>query len=273
MSNMEKYRRKVYAGERTEESESLLSSNDEYLQLGNLHPKKREDLSPMARSPKDQTIECDIQPKDTLHSLSLKYNIHLAELKRVNNILQESEFHALKRIKIPVKPASFLKDLIPGVHSEENRRKDGWYVDHKDTQSNLSSQVSTGVSSPCSETENNAEVFHESKDIKKVRRFLKEMDRDLERIKEKQATRPDGEEEEAVLEVGANRQQVVYSNFNKNNEGLSNGSLVCWCFLVVLLVLALLAILMALMSVDHHTGIFQEEQNITSIKEDTVSDQ
>jgi len=273
---MEKYRRKVYVGDKTEESESLLNSNDEYLQLGNLHPKKREDLSPMTRSPKDQTIECDIQPKDTLHSLSLKYNIHLAELKRVNNILQESEFHALKRIKIPVKPASFLKDLIPGVHSEENRRKDGWYVDHKETQSNLSSsQVSTGFSSPCSETESSAEVFHESKDIKKVRRFLKEMDRDLERIKEKQATRPDGEEEgaEAVLEVGANREQVVYTNFNKDNEGLSNGSLVCWCFLLVLLVLALLAILMALMSVDHHTGIFQEEQNITSTKEGTVDGQ
>jgi hypothetical protein len=61
----------------------------------------------------------------------LKYNVQLSELKRVNNILQDSEFFALKRIKIPVKPASLLNDILPGIHSEENRRDNGWYVDHK----------------------------------------------------------------------------------------------------------------------------------------------
>ena len=182
----------------------------------------------MARSPKDQTIEADIQPTDTLHSLALKYNIPLAELKRVNNILQESEFYALKRIRIPVKPASFLKDLIPGVHSEDKRREDGWYVDHKDVPTSLSSsQVSTGFSSPCSESEaaanGGADIFHENRSTKKVRRFLKEMDRDLERIKEKQQTSRDGGMEEVVeevLEVAAGREQVVYDNFNKDTEGI-----------------------------------------------------
>jgi len=72
---------------------------------------------------------------------------------------------------------------------------------------------------------------------------------------------------EEVLEVAAGREQVVYDNFNKDTEGLSNGSLLCWCFLLVLLVLALLAILMALMSVDHHEGHFQEEFNVSSSKE------
>jgi hypothetical protein len=68
---------------------------------------------------------------DTLHSLSLKYNVQLSELKRVNNILQESEFFALKRIKIPVRPASLLTDILPGVHSEESSQGNGWYVDHR----------------------------------------------------------------------------------------------------------------------------------------------
>jgi len=265
---MDKYRRKGagsnYADFVGEESQSLLT--EDYLQLGNLHPKKREDGSPAARSPKDQTIECDIQPTDTLQSLALKYNIPLAELKRVNNILQENEFFALKRIKIPVKPASFLKDLIPGVHSEENRRENGWYVDHKDTpnsfSSSLSSRQSTGYSSPVSEAEL-APVFQESKDKKKVRRLLKEMDRDLERIKERQSSnnKEDADEELEDVNLDHSVEEVLYTNFNHPQEdsGLSNGSLVCWCFLLVLLTLSLLAILSVLMSVDHHSSEFTEE--------------
>ena len=52
-----------------EEKETLLGRDT--IVLGNLHPKKRGDWSP-ARSPKDQTIECDVQPSDTLQTLALK---------------------------------------------------------------------------------------------------------------------------------------------------------------------------------------------------------
>ena len=174
-----------------DEQENLLGHDT--LVLGNLHPKKRGDWSP-ARSPKDQTIECDIQPSDTLQTLSLKYNIPLAELKRVNNIINEAEFYALKRLKIPVKPASFLADLLPEVHSEERRtNNNGWFLETKESpqqiSSGLSSHVSSGYSSPCSEadTDRHSSVFHESKDTKKVKKFLKDMDKDLDRIKERQS--------------------------------------------------------------------------------------
>merc|ERR1712154_678663 len=159
-----------------EERENLLGRDT--LVLGNLHPKKRGDWSP-SRSPKDQTLECDIQPSDTLTTLSLKYNVPLAELKRVNNIINEAEFYALKRLKIPVKPASFLADLLPGVHSEERRtNNNGWFLGTKESpqqiSSGLSSHVSSGYSSPCSEayTDRHSSVFHESKDTKKVKKFL-----------------------------------------------------------------------------------------------------
>jgi hypothetical protein len=60
--------------------------------------------------------------------------------------------------------------------------------------SNLSSRVSTGCSSPYSETgEEEVEptdthqlLFKESRDKKKVKKLLKDMDKDLERIREKQ---------------------------------------------------------------------------------------
>ena len=174
-----------------EEKESLLGTDT--MVLGNLHPKKREDWSP-SKTPKDQTIECDIQPTDSLKTLSLKYNIPVSELKRVNNIINEAEFFALKRIKIPVKPTSFLTDLLPGVHSDESKNNNGWLVDTSKGSPNLvssdfSSRVSSGYSSPYSEpdTDNMRAnlLFHESKDKKKVKRFLKDMDKDLDRIKER----------------------------------------------------------------------------------------
>ena len=174
-----------------EEKQSLLGSDT--MVLGNLHPKKREDWSP-SKAPRDQTIECDIQPSDTMKTLSLKYNIPVSELKRVNNIINEAEFFALKRIKIPVKPTSFLTDLLPGVHTEESRNNNGWLKDSakespNQLSSEISSRVSSGYSSPYSEPDtDNARVnllFHESKDKKKVKRFLKDMDKDLDRIKER----------------------------------------------------------------------------------------
>ena len=176
-----------------EEKESLLGTDT--MVLGNLHPKKREDWSP-SKAPRDQTIECDIQPSDSLKSLSLKYNIPVSELKRVNNIINEAEFFALKRIKIPVKPTSFLTDLLPGVHSEESKNNNGWLVDSTKGSPNLlssdfSSRVSSGYSSPYSEPDTDNVranlLFHESKDKKKVKRFLKDMDKDLDRIRERQS--------------------------------------------------------------------------------------
>ena len=174
-----------------EEKESLLGTDT--MVLGNLHPKKREDWSP-SKTARDQTIECDIQPSDSLKTLSLKYNIPVSELKRVNNIINEAEFFALKRIKIPVKPTSFLTDLLPGVHSEESKNNNGWLVDlskgsPNQISSDFSSRVSSGYSSPYSEPDTDNVranlLFHESKDKKKVKRFLKDMDKDLDRIKER----------------------------------------------------------------------------------------
>lgn len=284
---MEKIRRKAYLlGEKGVESMSLL--DDDTIQLGTLHPKKREDVSPASRMPRDQTIECDIQPSDTLHSLALKYNIPLAELKRVNNILQESEFFALKRIKIPVKAASLLTDILPGVHAEEKgKAKDnnGWYVvdHHKDSpvafSSNVSSRLSSGCSSPCSEQEvvaaaGGSPLIAESRDRKKVKKFLKDMDRDLARIKEKQsdlvASSRDllpgpGNSSTAGLKV---MKPVTAISSSKSvqqhaspDSGCTSGSLCCWCFLVSCVVVALFLILTVLVSIDHHASLFVEERN------------
>ena len=73
--------------------------------------------------PIDQCVESEVQPGDTLTNISLKYNIPVAELKRVNNILSEQQFYALKRIKIPVRAASLLTELLPDANEAKGEAK------------------------------------------------------------------------------------------------------------------------------------------------------
>ena len=92
----------------------------EEMQLERLDYKKTEDGGKPRQ--KDTVMQCDIKPGDTLLSLSIKYKVPVAELKRVNNILADQGFYALKRIKIPVKPFSL---LLP-EDFEEERSQTGW---------------------------------------------------------------------------------------------------------------------------------------------------
>jgi len=258
MDRLNNFRRQGYDKVKNDEEEESLLGRDT-LQLGNLHPKKRGDWSPSRHQVRDQTIESDIQPSDTLLSLSLKYNIPLAELKRVNNILNDAEFFALKRIKIPVRPTSLLNELLPGVHSEERRNNNGWLVETKESpkllSSDISSYVSSGQSSPYSEAETDGgqgdglAVFHESRDKKKVKRFLKEMDKDLSRIRDKQTEFEPVVEES--LKVETRKFPLKASQIPSEDPGCSNRVLGCWCMVVGVLIVIVFCILVKLMRIQH----------------------
>ena len=47
----------------------------------------------------DQCVEAEVQPGDTLRSLSLKYNVPLAELKRVNKLLKGNYYSKIPTAK------------------------------------------------------------------------------------------------------------------------------------------------------------------------------
>jgi len=250
--------RRGYDREREEgEAQSLLLGDS--IQLGTIHYKKSED--PGSLQPADQTIQCDIQPNDTLLSLSLKYNVPLAELKRVNNILSDQGFYALKRIKIPVRPHSF---LLPDVHDCRGSNNNGWVVESKDSptfSSNLSSRVSTGYSSPYSELGEEMEagagdldtlnlMFHESKDKKKVKRLLKDMDKDLNRIREKQSELETVTSDSTALIKEPIKFQLKASQIPTDDPGCSNRVLGCWCVLVSLLILLVFIVLVHLMGIE-----------------------
>ena len=67
--------------------------------------------------------------------------ITLAELKRVNKILRDTEFFALKKIKIPVQPTSLLTEILPGDPPLEQgmfENNNGWKVENREETPNKS---------------------------------------------------------------------------------------------------------------------------------------
>jgi len=163
----------------------------------------------------DQCVEAEVQPGDTLQSLSLKYNVPLAELKRVNKLLKESEFYALKRIKIPVKTASLLTEILPSV-SGDRPNESGWYIQSHHlgvTSSSSTVQSSTPVSESETDLDGGVAVSHQlvdleatsassepphpkSKETKKANKFLKSIDKDISRIKASSSSLPEEDDDD-----------------------------------------------------------------------------
>ena len=84
-----------------------------------------------SRKTQQKTImEHSIEPGDTLLSLSIKFNVPIAELKRVNNILSEQGFYGLRVLKVPVQPFSL---LLPEGHMEATA-EGGWLPQSKEAQ-------------------------------------------------------------------------------------------------------------------------------------------
>ncbi|XP_015667331.1 lysM and putative peptidoglycan-binding domain-containing protein 4 [Protobothrops mucrosquamatus] len=57
-----------------------------------------------------QLLERAVKKDDNLNKLALQYGCKVADIKRVNNFIQEQDFYALKSIKIPVKVHGLLTE-------------------------------------------------------------------------------------------------------------------------------------------------------------------
>ena len=80
-----------------------------------------------------------IEPGDTLLSLSIRFNVPIAELKRVNNILTEQGFYGLRVLKVPVQPFSL---LLPEGHMEQ-----GWLPQSMESQGVVRGREATSSTS------------------------------------------------------------------------------------------------------------------------------
>ncbi|XP_055968405.1 lysM and putative peptidoglycan-binding domain-containing protein 3 [Sorex fumeus] len=104
----------------------------------------------------------DIQEGDTLNAIALQYCCTVADIKRVNNLISDQDFFALRSIKIPVKKFSSLTEtLYPPKGRQTSRPSSVQYVPEQPEILSPNDSVSSSESAGS---------------------FLKEVDRDIEQI-------------------------------------------------------------------------------------------
>lgn len=88
-------------------NESTLSSDDEELNVVEMRPRVSQE---QGRLRNIQLLEREVLDGDNLNKLALRYGCKVADIKRVNNLIQEQDLFALKSIKIPVQKNSILTE-------------------------------------------------------------------------------------------------------------------------------------------------------------------
>ncbi|KAJ8360411.1 hypothetical protein SKAU_G00169360 [Synaphobranchus kaupii] len=100
--------------------DSAESSEEEEFSMTELRPRSRDSGSQERERAGDLLLlERDVVHGDNLNKLALQYGCKVADIKRVNNLIQEQDLYALKSIKIPVKKHSFLTEGGGAAHPPE----------------------------------------------------------------------------------------------------------------------------------------------------------
>lgn len=104
----------------------------------------------------------DIQEGDTLNAIALQYCCTVADIKRVNNLISDQDFFALRSVKIPVKKFSSLTETLhPPKGRQASRPSSIQYVPEQQEILSLNDSLSSSESAGS---------------------FLKEVDRDIEQL-------------------------------------------------------------------------------------------
>lgn len=138
-------------------------SEDEELNLMELRPRSRESSSRERERVEMLLLERDISHEDNLNKLALQYGCKVADIKRVNNFIQEQDMYALKSIKIPVKKHGLLTESNSELRKPQQRPSNG--------------VVSTNKQSNGAETSISGRP-----QVQEYTSFLKEVDSDIERL-------------------------------------------------------------------------------------------
>nr|XP_046251119.1 lysM and putative peptidoglycan-binding domain-containing protein 4 isoform X2 [Scatophagus argus] len=99
-------------------NESAVFSDDEEFSVMEMRPRVYQELEQDSLR-NIQLLEREVLDGDSLNKLALQYGCKVADIKRVNNLMQEQDFFALKSIKIPVKKHSFLHETYLRDPEEE----------------------------------------------------------------------------------------------------------------------------------------------------------
>ncbi|XP_070687194.1 lysM and putative peptidoglycan-binding domain-containing protein 4 [Pempheris klunzingeri] len=98
-------------------NESTGSSDDEEFNVMEMRPLVFQEQE-QDRLRNVQLLERELLDGDNLNKLALQYGCKVADIKRVNNLMQEQDLFALKSIKIPVQKHSFLTEARTDLSEE-----------------------------------------------------------------------------------------------------------------------------------------------------------
>lgn len=91
-------------------------NKDKYLEMSSKQVRKRnksgsEETLKASTTFRKENIIVNLEEGDSLQSVALRYNCTMSELKTANRIYNDQDFHALKKIQVPVHSFSELVDL------------------------------------------------------------------------------------------------------------------------------------------------------------------
>ncbi|XP_071355869.1 lysM and putative peptidoglycan-binding domain-containing protein 4 [Trachinotus anak] len=139
-------------------NELAISSDEEELGVMEMRPRIFQEPE-QERLRNVQLLERKVLEGDNLNKLALQYGCKVADIKRVNNLMQEQDLFALTSIKIPVQKHSFLTET---------------YTDLSDPQEEMPHSSTTPVR-PQDRT-------RAQPHLQEVTDFLMEVDNDIEKL-------------------------------------------------------------------------------------------
>jgi len=232
-------------------------------------------LSPLSAfqcKARDHTMEYDIQKGETMTNIAFKFNVPIAELKRVNNMFTDAEFHALNKIKIPVKPSSLLTEILPGDPPSEGGvfdNENGWTLESKVSPAKLilsslennnvndvgklpnsmnsgSDADSEGLSSP-----NNTKLVENNRQKRKVKKLFKNVDKDLKCIRNNQSK---AKALDNVTQSDINLDNAILPSSTSCADGKTskgyNCRFACMCTLFLVISSSVLGVMVAILRID-----------------------
>ncbi|XP_071795341.1 lysM and putative peptidoglycan-binding domain-containing protein 3-like [Asterias amurensis] len=187
-----------------EDELNSVPSSEDFIEMSELRPragkvKNKKKNVDQRKEAEPIFIEREIESGDSLQIFSLQYGCPVSELKRCNNLMNDQDFFALRRIKIPVKQHGLLTET-----EEERRRRPNATQEAKSTGNNLTNGFLSGDDDFESDDEEDQfvrtiSIRDSMRDNISTQQFLKNMDRDLEKIC--QATKTQKESLEEVTSV------------------------------------------------------------------------
>lgn len=188
-------------------------------------------------------FEKEINDGETLQGLSLKYACPMSELKRVNNLIKDQDFFALRVLKIPMRPHGYLSEMVRQELDAAKHRP------HKTTHREpITSDSDVPSDALCSDVdfsdpETQIRIMRTvsirenfSQQGREVNRFLKKMDKDLAKLRQSKIS-----DRESLDEVVSELTKTSFLPLEKKTS--SNGAdcgLSWWKIVLVALLLAIL---------------------------------